>query len=45
METVAEVMLLPAIRFASLIAFLIDFEASSILVIAPFLTPWDLVTP
>ena len=45
METVAEVILLPAMRLASLIAFLMDFDASSIFVMAPFLIPWDLEIP
>jgi len=45
METVADVILFPEMRLASLIAFLIAFEASSILVMAPFLIPWDFEMP
>jgi len=42
---VASETLLPAMRRASLSAFLIEREASSMLVMIPFLTPWDLAKP
>jgi hypothetical protein len=44
-DTVAEVMFEPEILLASDTAFLMDFEASSMFVMAPFLMPWDLETP